>query len=336
MMGTMREIRYEEFGGPEVLTLHEDAPEPVPGPGELLVRVEMIGLNPLDGKIRDGSSGRARHLQLPAGTGRELVGTVLGGGEGLDEYELAARGVAPGTVVFGMRNLEDARGTAADLVAIAADDVAPVPLEALPDQLPQYAGLALAGLTALAAIEDAGELQAGADVLIHGGSGGVGQLLVQIALQKGARRVWATGRAQNAERIRALGAEPIPYDQVDWRQTIQQATGGRGVDLVLDTHYFTTFEPSFDVLAEGGRIVVLPSLADLAPARERGVDARIPRIVSGRERLDRLVALQRNGHCDVEVSEVLPLASIAEGQRRLHEGHTRGKIVVDLRGGRGE
>ena len=206
MMGTMREIRYEKFGGPEVLTLHEDAPEPVPG----------------------------------------------------------------------------------------------------------------------------------ADVLIHGGSGGVGQLLVQIALQAGARRVWATGRAENAERIRALGAEPIPYDQVDWRETIQRATEGRGVDLVLDTHYFTAFEPSFDVLAEGGRIVVLPSLADLAPARERGVDARIPQIVPGRERLDRLVALQRSGHCDVEVSEVLPRASIAEGQRRLHEGHTRGKIVVDLRGGRGE
>ena len=95
----MREIRFDRFGGPEVLTLHTDAPRPDPAPEEVLVEVFYVGLNPLDYKIRDGSSGMAKDLELPAGTGREMAGVVIGSGDGLDEFELEARGLAPGTRV---------------------------------------------------------------------------------------------------------------------------------------------------------------------------------------------------------------------------------------------
>ena len=329
--GSMREILFDRFGGPEVLTLHTDSPEPQPGPGEVLVEVTHVGLNPLDYKIRDGSSGMAKDLQLPAGTGREMAGVVRGAGEDLDGAELGSRGLTPGTRVFGMRGPTDRRGTAAELITLSAEDVAPIPDDVTAEALPAWAGLALAGLTAIATIQDAAEVSEGQTVLVHGGSGGVGQLLIPMALEAGAARVWATGRARNSARIEELGATAIAYDQEDWQQVIREATDGRGVDVILDTHYFSTFVPSLDHVAEGGRIIPLPSLADLTPAQERGITAVIPRIVAGRNRLDHLVQGMRSGSYPLEASQVLPLGEIAQAHRLLEEGHTRGKLILDAR-----
>lgn len=329
--GSMREILFDRFGGPDVLTVRTESPRPEAGEGEVLVEVAYAGLNPLDHKIRDGSSGRAKGLELPAGTGREMVGTVLSAGPDLDEAELASRGLAPGTRVFGMRGPEDPRGVMAEIIAIAADDVAPIPDSVTQEKLPGWAGLALAGLTAIATVRDTAGIREGQTVLIHGGSGGVGQLLIPMALEAGAARVWATGRAANAERIQELGAEPIAHDAVDWQQAVREATDGEGVDVVLDTHYFSTFEPSLEVLRPGGIVVPLPSLADLSPARDRGIRAAIPAIVPGRDRLDHLVQGMRSGSYPLEVSQVLPLAKIADAHRILEKGHTRGKLVIDVR-----
>lgn len=329
--GSMREILFDRFGGPDVLTIRPESPRPEAGEGEVLVEVAYAGLNPLDHKIRDGSSGRAEGLELPAGTGREMVGTVLSAGPDLDEAELASRGLAPGTRVFGMRGPQDQRGVMAEVIAISADDLAPIPDSVPEENLPRWAGLALAGLTAIATVRDAAGIREGQTVLIHGGSGGVGQLLIPMALEAGAARVWATGRAANAERIRELGADPIAYDEVDWQQALREATDGEGVDVVLDTHYFSTFEPSLELLRPGGIVVPLPSLADLSPARDRGIRAAIPAIVPGRDRLDHLVQGMRSGIYPLEVSQVFPLAQIADAHRVLEEGHTRGKLVIDVR-----
>ncbi|WP_114855553.1 NADP-dependent oxidoreductase [Brachybacterium sp. YJGR34] len=330
----MREILFDRFGGPDVLTLRTDSPRPTAGPGEVLVEVAYAGLNPLDYKIRDGSSARAEGLALPAGTGREMAGTVIGAGPDsaeLDEAELASRGLAPGTRVFGMRGPGDDRGVVAEVIAIAADDLAPIPDAVEAEMLPRWAGLALAGLTAIATVRDTARIQEGQSVLVHGGSGGVGQLLIPMVLEAGAARVWATGRARNAERIRELGAEPIAYDEADWQREILAATDGEGVDVVLDTHYFSTFLPSLDVLRPDGLIVALPTLADLSPARERGIRAEIPQIVTGRDRLDHLVQGLRSGAYPLEASQVLPMERIDEAHRLLEDGHTRGKLVIDVR-----
>lgn len=325
----MREIRFDHFGGPEVLTVHSDVPTPDPGPEEVLVEVAYVGLNPVDYKIREGSSGSSKDLPLPAGTGRELAGTVIGAGSALDEAELGSRGLGVGTRVFGMRLPGDMRGTAAEVIAIDADALAPIPDEIDDTDLPRWAGLALAGLTAIATIQDAAQIRPGQTVLVHGGSGGVGQLLIPMALEAGAAQVWATGRAANAERIRELGGTPFAYDTGDWEVEIQRATDGRGVDVVLDTHYHATFRPSLEHIAEGGILVTLPTLADLTPAHERGVEAKVPRITPGRDRLDRLVQGIRAGRYPLEVSQVLPFTEIARAHQLLEEGHTRGKLVLD-------
>lgn len=326
--GTVRAARIHAFGDPTQLRI-EDIPAPEPAPGEVLVRVSAAGLNPLDYKMRDGSSPKARMLTLPAVLGREMTGTVIGAGEGTD---LDALGMPVGTAVFGVRALDDPRGTYAQVIAMPADLLAPVPEEVAADgdRALAMGGLALVGATAIAAIADA-RIREGDTVLVHGGTGGVGQLLIPLAREAGAGRIWATGRAANAERIRALGAVPIAYDEVDWQAAIDEATQGRGVDVVLDTHYFSTFEPSLEHLAPGGRIIELPTLADLGPARERGIDARIPALTSNREILDRLATGFASGALGIEVAEVLPLADVARGHELLETGHTRGKLLLDLR-----
>ncbi|PWH07686.1 NADP-dependent oxidoreductase [Brachybacterium endophyticum] len=324
----MRQIILPEFGGPENLHLEADAPAPAPAPGEVLVRVAYAGLNPLDYKLRDGSSGRASSLTLPAVLGREMVGEVISAGAGVDLEEL---GLPEGTRVFGVRDLSDMRGTYTEQIAIAAEDLAPVPEGTSDADLPRFAGLALAGSTALTALEDEAHVREGDVVLIHGGSGGVGQLLIPLALRAGASRVLSTGRSSNADRLRALGAEPIPYDTQDWEQAVDAATDGRGVDVVIDAHYFSTFVPSLDHLADGGRIVALPSLADVSPARDRGIEAHVTAMSPSPQRLRDLAAAVSDGTLDVEVSEILPPERIAEGHRLLEDGHARGKIVLDLR-----
>lgn len=327
---SVRAARVHAFGGPEQLRV-EEIDTPRPGPGEVLVRVAFAGLNPLDYKQRDGSSPSARALTLPAVLGRELAGTVLDAGEGVD---LDALGLSPGTTVYGVRPMTDPRGCYAEAVVIAAGDLAPVPAGpdgAVPtgEALAPYGGLALAGTTALTAVRQA-HLAPGETVLVHGGSGGVGQLLLPLLVQAGAGRIWATGKSENAVRIAELGATPIPYDEADWQEVIREATGGSGVDVVIDTHYFSTFEPSLEHLAPGGRIVVLPTLADLTPATERGIQAHIPRIEPTREDLDALAADHARGTLPLEVSEILPLADVARGHEQLQSGHTRGKIVLAL------
>ncbi|MCS6711397.1 NADP-dependent oxidoreductase [Brachybacterium sp. EF45031] len=311
----MRQIEIRAFGGPEELVL-TDAPTPEPADGELLVQVLYAGTNPVDHKMRDGSNRLAKQLQLPAVLGREFVGERADGGG----------------LVVGVRTPDDLRGTYAEQIVIPASAVAPVPasLADRRDQLPHLGGLGLAGLTALGALDQA-RVQPGDTVLVHGGTGGVGQLLVPLARRAGAGRVLATSRAENADRVRELGAEPVPHDRGDWATAVREATDGRGVDVVLDTHYHSTFVPSLALLASAGRMVVLPSLADLTPARERGVDAQIAEMVFGRDRLELLLELLADDTLPLEVSAVLPLAQAAEAHRRLETGHTRGKIVLDTR-----
>lgn len=324
----IRAARIHAFGGSQQLRI-EEVDAPVPAPGEVLVRVAAAGTNPLDYKLRDGTSGKAGNLRLPAVLGREMTGVVL---EAAADVDLDALGMPVGSWVFGMRGMDDWRGTYAEQVTMRAQDLAPVPAAALgthgaPRDPHAWAGLALAGVTALTAV-DLARISPGDTVLIHGGSGGVGQLMIPLARAAGAAQVWATGRAANAERITALGAQPIAHDQTDWEREIDAATGGRGVDAILDTHYFTTFTPSLDHLAAGGRIVVLPTLADLAPAAARGIEAHIPAITPTRAALDRLAASLATGAVDLEVSAALPLEQAPRAHELLESGHTRGKIVL--------
>lgn len=321
----MRQVMIHEFGGLAAMRVEEE-PQPQPAAGEVLADVHFAGLNPIDYKMRDGSSGMCRRMTLPCGLGREFAGQVVAAGPGVDLDEL---GLPEGSWVFGIRDHTDTRGCYAEQITINAHTLAPIPADGDVADLSHWAGLALVGLTAMDALDRA-RLAPGETVLVHGGSGGVGQMLIPMALARGAEHVWATGRAVNAERIRQLGATPIPYDGINWREAIDDATDGRGVDVVLDTHYFETFIPSLDHLADGGRIVALPTLADLTPAHARGIEAAVPGIEPTRAALDHLARAFVAGDLPLEVSEVIAMDEVQRAHRQLEHGHTRGKLILDV------
>lgn len=311
----MRQMQIDRFGGPEELHVAE-APAPQAGPGQVVIRVEAAGVNPLDHKIRDGSSGLAARIapeDFPLVLGRECCGVVESAGEGAD--------LEPGQRVFGMVALSDPVGRCyAEQVAVDASAFAQAP-DGVPSTV--LGGAALASYTAWAAVHDLARVQPGETVLVHGAGGGVGQLMVQLAVRAGAR-VYGTASAEKAERVRSLGATPVDYVSEDFGSVVPPP------DVVLDGVYFDTFEPSLDHLAPGGRVVVLPTLADLTPAQERGIEAHIPSISPDRAVLAQVGELLASGDLSIEVGQTFPLEGAADAQRLLAEGHARGKVVLEV------
>lgn len=173
--GNTYAMTIPEFGPADIFTrtLIDHAQ---PGPGEILVKTTAIGANPLDYKMRDGSSGLCAKFNPPAVLGREAAGEVVAVGEGVDNF-------VPGDRVFGMRGFDDFRGTYATHNVFPADGVVRTP-DSLDDVT--AAGLALVGITATVAVEQLAKVKSGDTVLIHGAGGGVGQLMTQLAVARGA------------------------------------------------------------------------------------------------------------------------------------------------------
>ncbi|GAB49811.1 NADP-dependent oxidoreductase [Mobilicoccus pelagius] len=313
----MRAAVIHRFGGPEEFEI-EDLPTPTAGEGEVVVRVTHAAVNPLDFKIRDGSSGMAAQLRdedFPLVLGRECAGVVHEVGEGVTDF-------APGDRVFGMAPPDHKGHCYAEFVSMPASALAHSPA-GVDDVV--LAGLSLVGLTAWIAVEDLAKVGSDDVVLVHGGGGGVGFMAVQLAKEAGAK-VYATASARNADRLQAVGATPIDYARDDFTQVTPRPS------VIVDCVYFDTYEPSMDHLADGGRLVLLPSLADVRPAKERGIDVSIPRVAPDRTRLDALATAVAEGRLTLTVADVLPLAEVAEAHRIVERGHTPGKIVLRVAG----
>ncbi|WP_116116100.1 NADP-dependent oxidoreductase [Austwickia chelonae] len=310
----MRAVAIDRFGSPEEMHV-VDLPVAEPGPGEVRVRVTAAGVNPLDYKIRDGSSGLVKDFgpdDFPLVLGRECCGVVEAAGEG--------SGLAVGTRVFGMAPLRHRGGCYAEQVVLPADCLSPAPEGAEDHRL---AGTALAGLTAWTAVHDLAKVSAGETVLVHGGAGGVGQFVVQLAVEAGAT-VYATASAGKRELVESMGAVHVDYTREDF------TTATPRPEVIVDGVYFGTYGPSMDHLKDGGRLVILPSLADLGPARERGIEVSVPLIAPDPSRLAALAERVADGRLTVEVGQVLPLSEAAHAHRLVEGGHARGKVVLEV------
>lgn len=310
-------MNFTSFGGPEVLTKHNYRLTR-PSPGEVLVTTSAIGANPLDYKMRDGSSGLSKNLTFPAVVGREASGVVLAVGEGVAEFR-------PGDQVFGMRSHADSRGTYSSHNMFNADELVRIPEGLTPVKA---AALPVVGLTAYQAVVDLAQVRAGETVVIHGAGGGVGRIATQLCLAAGAEVV-AVASSAHHDMLTGWGARHLDYTRGDVFAQLREEFPG-GVDVVIDGVYFDTFIPSLDIIAgEGrGRIVVLPSLADLQPAHDRGITAHIPEISPNRQRLQELAARVLSGELDVTVAQTYPLTQASEVHRILESGHAPGKLVL--------
>ncbi|SEG95358.1 NADPH:quinone reductase [Actinacidiphila yanglinensis] len=309
----MRAITQRTLGGPEVLTV-VDMPEPRPVPGEVLVRVKAIGLNPLEARLRAG--------EFP------LIGPppfVLGWDvSGVVEEAPQTWRFRPGDEVFGMPLFPRAANAYAEVVAAPALHLARKPA-ALSHV--EAAALPVVGLTAWQGLVDLGGIGEGDRVLVHGGGGGVGHVAVQIAKALGAY-VIATAGASKRTFVEGLGAdEVIDYTAVDFAGAV------RGVDLVLDTIGGDTVERSLEVLRPGGHLVTAVAEEDTAlVARYEAAGMRFSGIAVDPDpvALRGLVGLVEEGRLRVHVQETFPFERVAAAHRLLDRGHLQGKIVLTV------
>jgi NADPH:quinone reductase-like Zn-dependent oxidoreductase len=293
----MRAVVLHETGGPEVLRL-EEVPDPVPGEGEVLVRVQAVGVNRFD-------------LNQRAGGARELP-LILG-------RDAAALREDTGDRVL----LTGVPGTYAELVAAAEDKI-----WTIPDSLgaPQAAALGVPYRTAWWSIVDLGELAQGKTLLVQGGSSSTGQAAVDIGRALGARVV-ATGSPGKLDRLRELGAEALAYDDPGIEEL--------GADVVFDPVGADTFERSVKALARDGRLVTPGAIGDSRVSFDVwsivGKRARIIGIGSApteRETLARLISMAADGRLRPVIDRELPLEHAAEAHRAIEARETFGKVIL--------
>ena len=326
----MRAVVLEDFGAEPAL---RSVPRPVPAPGEVLVRVEASGGNPLDTKIRAGAAAHAR-VTPPMILGIDLAGVVAQIGPGVTRF-------AVGDEVYGMTGgVGDRPGSLAEYASVDSDLLARKPARL---SMAQAAALPLAAITAWEGLVDRARTRDGQTVLVHGGAGGVGHVAVQLALARGAT-VFATGSGASLDTIRRLGAEPIDYRATPVEAYLASATGGEGFDVIFDTVGGATLDDSFTAARTyTGHVVSIlgwgkHSLAPLSfrGATYSGVFTLLP-LLTGRGRahhgeiLAQVAALADAGLLTPIVDPTpYSLETVADAHRAVESGKTSGKVVVRI------
>lgn len=309
----MKAVRFHEYGDPSVLR-YEDVEQPVPGAGEVRVRVAATSFNPVDGNIRGGFMQGPIPVTLPHTPGIDVAGTVDALGEGVD-------GIAVDDDVVGFLPM-DGNGAAAQYVLAPADVLIPAP-KSVP--LADAAALPLVGLTAYQALFDHGKLTAGQRVLINGAGGAVGGYAVQLAKNAGAH-VIATAGPRSSEAVTSAGADEV----IDHTATDVTAVVTEPVDLALNLAPVAPDElASLVTLVRPGGVVVNTTVWMPAPSDEerdvRGIDLFVR---SDTDQLAQLVALIDRGELRVDVAERVPLAELPALHARASEGAVHGKVIV--------
>ena len=307
----MKAVYIERHGGPEELK-YGDLPDPVAGPGEVVVDIHAASVNGADWKVRAGGS--YQPARFPHILGRDFSGVVSAVGEGVTEFR-------PGDPVFGVSEA-NRESCYAEKIAIRAAIVA-----RKPDGLShvQAAAVALVGLTAVVSIESTLQVKAGETILIQGGAGGVAAFAIQLAKHIGARVITTTS-AGNLPYVRGLGAdEVIDYTTQDFTQLVS------GCDALFETVGGDVALRSFSVLRPGGRAAFIAS-GPQAPASPRAdVQSLRPSVARDRRHLERIAALVSAGTVKLPAITTFPLAEAAEAIKVSEGRHLRGKLVLVVR-----
>jgi NADPH:quinone reductase-like Zn-dependent oxidoreductase len=310
----MKAIAFDEFGGPDVLSLRE-LPDPLVAPDGVLVQVRAAGVNPVDWKIRQGHLRGAFPHHLPVISGWDVAGVVSQVGPAVTEF-------APGDEVIGyVREDHVQRGTYAELVSSGQRMFAAKPRSV---DFATSAALPLAGLTALQSLRAVG-VGPGDRVLVNAASGGVGHLAVQIALALGAEQVVGTASETNHEYLRSLGATPVSYGDGLPDRVAAVVSGDGRVDAALDFAGGSALRDAASLVREARRHV---SIVEASTVREQG--GRYVFVRPDAQELEYLSRLVDDGTLEVEVAERLPLAEAAKAHEQSESGHVLGKIVLTV------
>ncbi len=320
----MQKIVVHEYGEPDVMKL-EEGEIPEPGPGQLRIRIEAIGLNYIDTYKRSGAYKGA----LPMTPGEEAAGVIDAVGEGVTEFKAGQRAA-----------YSFVQGAYAQYSVIPAEKALLVP-----DNLDTQTAAAalLQGMTAHYLTHDTFPLGRGHTALIHAAAGGTGQLVVQMAKLRGARVIATVGSAEKAALVRDLGAdEVIIYTQQDFEAEVKRLTGGKGVDVVYDSVGKDTFDKGLNLLRPRGFMVLFGQASGaVGPLDPQVLNAKgsifLTRPSLGHYLLDRAELVYRandvfsraaSGALKVRIDRRFPLADAAEAHRALTSRNTAGKVLL--------
>lgn len=323
---TMRAVAHDEYGSPDVLGIR-DIPRPVPGHGEVLVRVRAASVQPLDWHLLRGKPYLVRlqyGLRRPKRNipGADLAGTVEAIGEGVTLWRV-------GDEVFGEKG-----GACAEFVAVAETLLTAKPAGL---SFEEAAAVPVAGFTALQGLRDKGRIRSGQSVLINGASGGVGTFAVQIAKSYGAV-VSGVCSGRNVDLVRSLGADHvIDYTREDYTRT------GERYDLILDTVGSKSLTANRRALKATGTYVSVGStqMGDWIGPLTHVFQVMLASVFGSqhmksflaradREDLEYLGTLMEEGKVRSVIDRSYPLAEVPEAIRYVEEGHARGKVVISV------
>jgi NADPH2:quinone reductase len=318
----VKAIRVHEFGGPEVLS-YEDAPEPTPAPGQVVVRVRAVGVNPVDTYIRAGVY--AVKPPRPYTPGFDAAGDVEAVGEGVTGVRVGERVYTAGSLT----------GAYAELTLCLESQV-----HALPQRVSyaEGAGVFTPYATAYRALFQRAQARPGETVLVHGASGGVGTAAVQLARAAGLEVIGTGGTEEGRQLVAAQGAHHVlDHRASGYLEEAVALTGGRGVDIVLEMLANVNLDRALDVLAKGGRLVVVGSRGrvEIDPRKTMARDAAIlgmsllnapPEELSGIH--SALRAGLEAGTLRPVVGRELPLSEAARAHEEVLKPGAHGKIVL--------
>jgi len=318
----MKAILVREFGGPEVLKL-EEVPTPKPAAAQVLVRIHAAGVNPYDTYMRAGTY--AVKPPLPYTPGSDAAGIVEAIGDGIKR-------VKPGDRVYTAKTVTGAYAQ----YALALEEQ----VHSLPEKISfsQGAGVWVPYGTAYHALHHSAEAHASETVLVHGASGGVGSAAVQMARAMGLTVFGSAGTQKGVDLVRREGAHQIfDHSKAGYQEEILKATGGRGVDIVLEMLANVNLSADLKLLAINGRVIIIGNRGEitinprdlmLRRASARGFTLWAITPTEEAEIHAGLIAGLENGTLRPVVGKELPLAEAARAHKEILEPGAAGKIVL--------
>lgn len=314
MAKQMRAALYEEFGGPEKVTIGQvEVPELKEG--EVLVRIKAAGVNPVDYAVREGYLKDFLPTAFPVIPGWDVAGMV-------EDRGYSARRFNVGDEVYAYARRPVVQyGTFAEYIVLPESYLAKRP-ESISWE--EAAGIPLVGLTAYQSLFDAGQLEQVHTVLILGASGGVGSLGIQLAKYKGASVIGVASEKNHAF-MQALGADhTIDYKKGNVGEAVK-AIAPDGVDIIFDCVSGETLDQSLPALKPGGKLV---SILNQGEHLDPGIDFSYVFVEPNSSQLDHLREMAEDGQLKVHVSKTYSLDETAEAMKQIQTLHTTGKIVI--------
>lgn len=312
----MEAAQYKKYGGTEVIEINDETPKPSISKDQVLVEVYAASLNPIDSGIRAGHFKDSTPLKFPVTIGGNFSGVVAEAGENVSELK-------SGDEVYGQALVLN--GGSGSIAQFLASNTANTALKPKSVNHLEAASLPLVGASALQALEQHINLKSGQKILIHGGSGGIGSIAIQLAKSKGAY-VATTVSSDSIEFAKKLGAdEAIDYQNEAFENILSD------YDAVFNTARGDAADKSFKILKKGGILVSMTGAPDPDLAKQYSVRAIGQMTESNTKNLTRLAGFVDSGIIKPQIDKIFPLSQAKEAFEYFETGHPKGKVVIKIK-----